>query len=186
MFRDKRQLREHLLISLWAIALLFGSFQTVFANFAPESGTVYCPLQKRWVPSAQAKPVVTISSTDYCASPSTTREFSQKLAASPIARLVSSQDQVDELFFAYTSVGSRAFVDLRGSPNAPSPKFAVQRERQTSGANFADTTPALLPLEAFQSGQTLANVGNSLPQHNGPTISTADRLTEPQRGPPSN
>ena len=186
MLGELKQMRKYLLISLWAIALLFGSFQTIFANFAPESGTVYCPLQKRWVPSAQAKPVVTVSSTDYCASPATTRDFSQKLAASPIARFVSNQAQVDELFFAYTSIGSRAFVDLRGSPNAPNSRFAIKRERQTSGVNFADTTPALLSLEASQFPQNVTTVGNSLLSHNDPIISTTDRLTDTQRGPPSN
>lgn len=185
MLGEAKQIRKYLLISLWAIALLFGSFQTVFANFAPQSGSVYCPLQKRWVPSAQAKPVVTVSSTDYCAPPASTREFSQRLAASPIARFISSQAQVDELFFDYKTVGTRAFFDLRGSPNAPNSKFAIKRERQTAGANFADTTPALLSLEAFQLPENVTTVGNSLPYHDDPIVSTIDRLTEPQRGPPS-
>lgn len=183
---EKRHLREYLLTSLCAIALLFGSFQTVFANFAPQSGSVYCPLQKRWVTSAQVKPVVAVSSTDYCASPASTRDFSQKLAASPIARFVSSQAQVDELFFAYSSIGSRAFVDLRGSPNAPNSKFAIKRERQATGANFADTTPALLSLETSQFPEIITSVENVLPLDTDPIPASTDRLTEPQRGPPSN
>jgi len=185
MLGELKQMRKYLLISLWAIALLFGSFQTGFANFAPESGTVYCPLQKRWVPSAQAKPVVTVSSTEYCAPPASTREFSQRLAASPIARFISSQAQVDELFFAYKSVGTRAFFDLRGSPNAPNSKFAFKRERQTAGANFADTTPALITFEAFQLPENVTTVGNSLPSYDDPIVSATDSITEPQRGPPS-
>jgi len=173
-------------VLIWGIALVTSSFHTAFANITPDAGTVYCPLQKRLVPKIEPKAPAALITTEYCASPRETEEFTTKLVQNVGVRSVSNQDDVDSLFFAYKANGVRAFRGLSGTPDDPKAPFASdQSKNAVTSASFQVTSGAL----ATEYLATIPSV-SSVHAHTyfdvGAHSSIEQYISDPQRGPPAN
>ena len=174
-------------VLIWGIALVTSSFQSAFANITPDGDTVYCPLQKRFVERSEPTSTVSLSTTEYCASPRDTQEFTSNLLRTVGSILISDQHDVDSLFFAYKANGERAFRGVSGSPEDPrTPATSGDQSKNATTASSSEMAPVALVTAYFESASSVLPV--HIPAHLtvDAHTSTAHYISDPQRGPPAN
>jgi hypothetical protein len=174
-------------VLFWGIALVTSSFQTAFANIAPDAGTVYCPLQKRFVLRSEPVEIVSVSTTEYCAPPRETEEFNAKLIRNVGIGSISDQDEADLLFFAYKANSERAFRGFSGTPDDPkTPSSSVDQTKNAVISSSNEVTPAAVVAFYFETASSISST--CIPIHADLDVhtSTAQYISDPQRGPPAN
>lgn len=170
---------------IWSIALGSCFFQAAFAKTALESDVVYCPLQKRLVPKVQPAPV-SLSATEYCASPRETEDFTAKLIRNAGVRSIADQNEIDSLFFAYQTIGDNAFQGFSGSPDSPRSPSSVDQTKNAVTASSTDVVPSVPAAVHFETVASFTTASAVLFFDDDVHTSIAQYLSDPQRGPPAN
>ncbi len=171
-------------VLIWSIALGSCFFQAAFAKDIADAGTVYCPLQKRLVPKVEP-PAVSLSTTEFCASPRETREFTAKLVSTVAATSISDQNEIDSLFFAYQTIGDNAFQGFSGSPDSPRSPSSVDQTKNAVTASSTDVVPSVPAAVHFETVASFTTASAVLFFDDDVHTSIAQYLSDPQRGPPT-
>lgn len=169
------RVRRDLTALVWVAGILFCALPVFPGGSTASAGTVYCPLQRKWVARSQPKPAVDLSR--ICAGQGEKDRF-----AEASARALAGPDVTESDFFEFVRTGvvrpsspeaPRSVTIRHNTAAAPSGDDRQREDARTTTAAFSPQLP-----KPLSRGGT-ASFASSLP----PYISRALRHISP-RGPP--